>query len=241
MNALEAFKKETDMPGELERKFGGLLEKKWTSVIRLQKKGDGASNRNFTKPKRNTSKGRRRGAREVRRSGYPDPRRNSASPVVEISRHSRSPRSGSRSSCCGSDLGVCSAGHRAPVTRVIFHPMFSLFVSTSEDATIKVWDFETGVYERTLKGHSDAVQDVAFDASGKLVVSCSADMSIKLWDFHQSYECMRTMLGHDHNISSVAFMPGGDLIVSSSRDKTIKIGRCRRGTASRPSRDTKTG
>jgi platelet-activating factor acetylhydrolase IB subunit alpha len=38
MNALEAFKKETDMPGELERKFGGLLEKKWTSVIRLQKK-----------------------------------------------------------------------------------------------------------------------------------------------------------------------------------------------------------
>jgi platelet-activating factor acetylhydrolase IB subunit alpha len=101
--------------------------------------------------------------------------------------------------------------------------MFSLFVSTSEDATIKVWDFETGEYERTLKGHSDAVQDVAFDASGKLLVSCSADMSIKLWDFHQSYECMRTMLGHDHNISSVAFMPGGDLIVSSSRDKTIKM------------------
>lgn len=38
MNALEAFKKEADMPGEVERKFGGLLEKKWTSVIRLQKK-----------------------------------------------------------------------------------------------------------------------------------------------------------------------------------------------------------
>lgn len=26
------------MPGEVERKYGGLLEKKWTSVIRLQKK-----------------------------------------------------------------------------------------------------------------------------------------------------------------------------------------------------------
>lgn len=38
MDALEAFKKEADMPGEVERKFGGLLEKKWTSVIRLQKK-----------------------------------------------------------------------------------------------------------------------------------------------------------------------------------------------------------
>lgn len=38
MDALEAFKKEADMPGDVERKFGGLLEKKWTSVIRLQKK-----------------------------------------------------------------------------------------------------------------------------------------------------------------------------------------------------------
>lgn len=37
-DALEAFKKEADMPGEMDRKFGGLLEKKWTSVIRLQKK-----------------------------------------------------------------------------------------------------------------------------------------------------------------------------------------------------------
>lgn len=37
-DALEAFKKEADMTGEMDRKFGGLLEKKWTSVIRLQKK-----------------------------------------------------------------------------------------------------------------------------------------------------------------------------------------------------------
>ena len=36
--ALESFKKETDMPGEIDKKYSGLLEKKWTSVIRLQKK-----------------------------------------------------------------------------------------------------------------------------------------------------------------------------------------------------------
>lgn len=29
-------------------------------------------------------------------------------------------------------------GHRAPINRVIFHPVFSLIVSASEDATIKV-------------------------------------------------------------------------------------------------------
>lgn len=36
--ALDAFKRETDMPGEVDKKYTGLLEKKWTSVIRLQKK-----------------------------------------------------------------------------------------------------------------------------------------------------------------------------------------------------------
>lgn len=29
-------------------------------------------------------------------------------------------------------------GHRSPVTRVVFHPVFSVMVSASEDATIKV-------------------------------------------------------------------------------------------------------
>lgn len=38
------------------------------------------------------------------------------------------------------------SGHRSPVTRVIFHPVFSVMVSASEDATIKVsatWVFQS--------------------------------------------------------------------------------------------------
>lgn len=47
--------------------------------------------------------------------------------------------------------------------------MYNLMVSASEDATIKVWDYETGDYERSLKGHTDSVQDITFDSSGKLL------------------------------------------------------------------------
>ena len=56
--------------------------------------------------------------------------------------------------------------HRSPITRVAFHPVFSQMVSASEDSTIKVWDWETGEFERTLKGHTKAVQDVEFDSKG---------------------------------------------------------------------------
>lgn len=58
----------------------------------------------------------------------------------------------------------------------------------------QVWDYETGDFERTLKGHTDSVQDISFDQNGKLLASCSADMTIKLWDF-QGFECIRTMHG----------------------------------------------
>ena len=58
----------------------------------------------------------------------------------------------------------------------------------------QVWDYETGDFERTLKGHTDSVQDICFDHTGKWLVSCSADMTVKLWDF-QGFECIKTMHG----------------------------------------------
>jgi WD40 repeat protein len=60
-------------------------------------------------------------------------------------------------------------GHRSPVTRVAFHPQYSIIASASEDATVKIWDWETGEFERTLKGHTKAIMDVDFDHKGHLL------------------------------------------------------------------------
>lgn len=188
---LEKFREETNQSGEIDKKFVNLLEKKWTSVIRLQKKVMELESR-------------LKDAERELESGPSKKNRTSEDWI---------PRAPEK---------YTLRGHRSPITKVLFHPVYSVMVTSSEDATIRVWDYETGDYEKTLKGHTDAVQDLAFDHSGKFLASCSADMSIKLWDF-KLYECVKTLHGHDHNVSSLAFLPSADFLLSSSRDKTIKM------------------
>ncbi len=59
--------------------------------------------------------------------------------------------------------------HRAPITRVAFHPTWTVLASASEDATVKIWDWESGDFERTVKGHTKAVMDVEYDSKGSLM------------------------------------------------------------------------
>jgi platelet-activating factor acetylhydrolase IB subunit alpha len=101
--------------------------------------------------------------------------------------------------------------HRGPITCVAFHPVFSSLASGSEDYTIKIWDWELGELERTVKGHTKAVLDVDFGGprGGTLLASCSSDLTIKLWDPSDEYKNIRTLPGHDHSVSAVRFIPSG--------------------------------
>ena len=152
-----------------------LLEKKWTSVVRLQKKVMELESKCKALSEENemcaTPKKRGPGG------ANPDwlPR--------EPARH-------------------VLARHHQPVIAVVFHPVFSQCASAGEDATIAVWDYESGSYERALKGHTNVVQSLAFSRDGKLLASCSADLTIKLWDFDVSYDFQKTLRGHDHNMAA---------------------------------------
>jgi platelet-activating factor acetylhydrolase IB subunit alpha len=60
-------------------------------------------------------------------------------------------------------------GHRSPITSAVFHPVFSSLASASEDCTVKIWDFDSGDLEKTLKGHTKAVFCIDYDQKGNIL------------------------------------------------------------------------
>jgi len=190
-DAAEAFRRESNTE-PAPSSSSGMLVKKWTSVLRQQKKILELENQLELMQSELASGS---GARKKQNTDcIPRP------PAIHTLR-----------------------AHKGNITSVKFHPIFSSIATASEDATIKIWDFETGEYETTLRGHTNSVQSVAFDHSGNILASSSADLHIKLWNFSSaSKECMKTLKGHEHNVSSVIFTPTGDHLFSCSRDKSIK-------------------
>ena len=191
----EALVSATGLAGDMGE--GDLLEKKWSSVVRLQQKVINLQN-------------------EVQQlkeemSFYGPGKKLSDSNAKRMEGLPRVPAKYSL------------AGHRESVTALSFHPVYSILASASEDGTVRLWDYESGVFERTLKGHTATVNSLAFEpGTGKLLATASADLSVKLWQF-ETFECVKTLNGHDHNVSEVRFLPSGDHILTCSRDKSLKL------------------
>ncbi|KAM3425884.1 hypothetical protein NHJ13734_009841, partial [Beauveria thailandica] len=99
--------------------------------------------------------------------------------------------------------------HTDSVNCVAFHPVFSSLASGSDDCTIKIWDWELGELERTIKAHTQAVRDLDFGGpkGAVFLASCSSDLVIKIWDPSDNYNNIRTLSGHEHAITSVRFLP----------------------------------
>jgi platelet-activating factor acetylhydrolase IB subunit alpha len=114
--------------------------------------------------------------------------------------------------------------HRDQVTSVAFHPTHSSLASSSEDCSIKIWDWEHGQLERTLKGHRLPVLGLDYGGPKEQtrLASCSSDLTVKIWDPSSKYANVRTLCGHDHSVHAVRFLPNGNL-VSSGRDGSIRV------------------
>ena len=193
-NSIESFMKDTGIDRK-DASTGNKLEKKWGTLLSLQKKISDLENE-VKQLKEDLERGAgglsEKAKKEAELMGLPK-----SIPKSTIK------------------------GHRQGVTCLCFHPFYKRLASGSDDASIIIWECDEFTEERSLKAHTDTINCLTFDNNGKYLASCSSDLSIKIWNF-DTMTVFRTLNGHEHTVSCIEFTPDGNFLYSASRDHMIK-------------------
>lgn len=122
------------------------------------------------------------------------------------------------------------------VTGVAIHPRLPWVVGACSDGGVSVWNLaaaDASVPVRMWNAHTRAVNSVMWSAEpialskGEkaefALATCSSDLSIKVWH-GDNFRHVRTLLGHEHTVSALAFSPSSPTVLYLvSRDKAVKV------------------
>ena len=122
-------------------------------------------------------------------------------------------------------------GHTQEVQCVKFSPDGTRVITTSADfilfgrdtdATVRVWDAQTGEPVKVLNGHTADVQSASFDPSGERIVTASSDGTARVWNASTG-ETLFVLKGHNDYLSSALFNPDATRIITSSYDMSVRV------------------
>ncbi|KAK6460145.1 WD40-repeat-containing domain protein [Scheffersomyces coipomensis] len=127
------------------------------------------------------------------------------------------------------------------ILSVKLHPILPIIFSGISDGSIIIWKIvndNISIPDKIIQAHARGVNKLAWssepvdfsssssaasDSKYYALASCSADLSIKIWN-GSNYRHIRTLTGHEHTVSSIVFSPTNPVILYSvSRDNTLKV------------------
>jgi WD40 repeat protein len=113
--------------------------------------------------------------------------------------------------------------HKGTVQAVAVFPDKLRMVSGSEDRTLRLWDLETGVVLKKMKGHSNGVFALGVSRDGQIIASGDEKGEIIAWR-GVTGECLTEPIkAHTNRITSLDFSPDGAVLATGAWDNTVHV------------------
>lgn len=112
--------------------------------------------------------------------------------------------------------------HNDTITDIAFSPTDLKFITSSDDKTSKIFDFNTGTEDIIFTDHLSDVKTCDWNSYKSLVASGGKDQMIKIWD-PTSGETISTLHIHKNSINRLRFNKNGNWLLSASKDHALKV------------------
>ncbi|KXZ51639.1 hypothetical protein GPECTOR_12g603 [Gonium pectorale] len=126
--------------------------------------------------------------------------------------------------------GAAGAGYGAGVLRgphrsVCWSPDGARLAGASAGGMVSVWDPDSGVCTRMLRGHTYDVSSVAWSPDGARLASAGGDETVRIWDVASTAGACLGVLGPAGTgwVFSVAWSPDNRLLATGSADGFVRV------------------